>query len=86
MHSDDIVLDVTGKIFHTLHGVQPDEFTPDADTKGVFWSNRTKTAPCILHGNGMGKFTLRKVIDQLEEDEWLTYTNRTRVYKSDKGY
>ena len=86
MHSEDIILDVTGKIFHTLHGIKPEEITPDKIAPGVFWSNLTKTAPCILHGNGMGKAALRKVIDQLETDDWLSFTNRSRVYISDVGY
>jgi hypothetical protein len=86
MHSQDIILDVEGKIFYTLHGVKPEELTADKTTSGVFWSNVTKTAPCILHGNGMGKAALRKVVDRLEEDNWLSFTNRSRVYVSDVGY
>ena len=86
LHPDDIILDVKGEIFHTLHGVKPEALIPDTGTEGVFWSNLTKTAPCILHGNGMGKPTLRKVVDQLELDGWISYTNRTKVYKSDVRY
>jgi hypothetical protein len=86
MHSQDIILDVEGKIFHTLHGVKPEELTADEATAGVFWSNVTKTAPCILHGNGMGKAALRKVVDRLEADNWLSFTNRSRKYVSDVGY
>ena len=86
MHPEDIILDVEGKIFHTLHGVKPDQIVAAVGQPGTFFSNITKTAPCILHGNGMGKFTLKKVIDSLEAEGWLTPTNRSRVYVSDVGY
>ena len=86
MHPEVIVLDIQGKIFHTLHGVKPDQLSVVDDQPGTFFSNVTKSAPCILHGNGMGKFTLRKVIDTLEAQSWLSPTNRTRVYVSDVGY
>ena len=73
-------------MFHTLHGVGFDQLVEVEGKLGTFWSNVTGTTPAVLHGNGMGKIALRKVVARLEEQGWITYTNMSKVYESEASY
>jgi len=72
LHSDEVVLDINGEMFHTLHQVDPKVFTFVDGQKGVLFSSMTNTTPAILHGNGKdGKDIIKLMTSKLRNHGWL---------------
>jgi len=71
LHHEDVVLDVHGEIFHTLHQVDYSAFGREGP-QGSFLSNVTKSRPCVVHGNGKdGKDTINKFIKRFRASGWI---------------
>lgn len=71
-HHDDVVLDVHGEIFHTLHQVPIASFKEE-EPLGSLHSNVTGSRPCVIHGNGKdGKDTINHFIRLFQRTGWFT--------------
>eukprot|EP00937_MAST-01D_sp_MAST-1D-sp2_P007512 g7512.t1 len=71
LHHRDVVLDVHGELFHTLHQVDPAQFSM-REPLGTLWSNTTNNRPCVLHGNGKdGKSTIALLAKRFQDAGWL---------------
>merc|ERR1719487_2281605 len=72
LHNDDVVLDVHGEIFHTLHQVPIASFKEE-EPLGSLHSNVTGSRPCVIHGNGKdGKDTINHFIRLFQRTGWFT--------------
>jgi hypothetical protein len=70
-HTGYVALDVFGELFHTLHQIDPGNFSITAE--GTLYSGYTKTSPALLHGNGAdGKSMIKLFSEKLEGTGWLT--------------
>jgi hypothetical protein len=70
-HTGHVALDVNGDLFHTLHQIDPANFTVTAE--GTLYSEYTKTSPALLHGNGAdGKDMIKLFTNKFEAEGWLT--------------
>jgi hypothetical protein len=50
---------------------------------GAFYSNVTKTMPCLVHGCGGSKKQLRWFVEGLEDAGYITPTKGVGQYSSD---
>ena len=84
-HVDRVALDVHGVLFHTLLDVEPADLRVlvDADGGGAaddgggarpgavtLWSDASRTAPCMVHGNGYGRPAFYDVSERLASAGW----------------
>ncbi len=63
-HQDEIVLDYYCDLFFPLNNIRPKEIRVDLEKK-VIHCVITKTAPCVIHGNGWGRKFYQQLYDAL---------------------
>ncbi len=69
-HPDIVCLDHRAWLFQNLHGVPPEHLRIESDSRVRLVNRLTMTDPCVLHGNGAGRWTLAKVADRLAALHW----------------
>lgn len=66
-HQDKMVLDTNCDLFLTLHRIDPEQIVIDREKCQVIAP--TKTIPCVVHGNGDGKYLYQDIYDKLFRSE-----------------
>lgn len=68
-HPEKVSLDYQASLFHTLFGVGAERFVLESNPLGLR-SKITGSHPCLVHGNGSGKYALLEIIKGLRERNW----------------
>ena len=71
--------DEMGILFHTLHDIDPKEFTNIEGEPGRLYSNWTKSTPCLIHGNGNGLSTFHDLVRKVGEVGWPPGADKTSI-------